>query len=214
MESIHDSIQSFDGLTQVEIIATIFNITYVILAARANIACWFFGIIGALLTFYVSTQVYLYSDCTLQLFYVITGFLGWISWHKKKEIASASSIDGSIQEALSEQIEKWTLITHVKLILLGIVLTFFVGKFWSYFGGSLPYIDAFTTSFSIITTYLVIRKEFHNWVYWFIIDFVSIFVFFDRGLYFFSFLFLFYAILSIYGYISWGKKYRVQEASA
>jgi nicotinamide mononucleotide transporter len=55
----------------------------------------------------------------------------------------------------------------------------------------------------VIATYMVAKKVLENWVYWFVIDFISVFLFASRDLYFTSFLFAVYLIIIFFGYRSW-----------
>ena len=69
-----------------------------------------------------------------------------------------------------------------------------------------PFLDALTTFGAIITTYMVAKKIIENWIYWFVIDSISIYLFYSRELYLTSILFFIYLIIIIFGYKSWNKK--------
>ena len=75
-----------------------------------------------------------------------------------------------------------------------------------YTHAALPFLDAFTTWGAIITTYMVAKKIIENWIYWFVIDLISIYLFISRELYLTSLLFFIYLIIIIFGYRSWMKK--------
>ena len=68
-------------------------------------------------------------------------------------------------------------------------------------------LDAFTSWGAIITTYMVAQKILENWIYWFVIDSISIYIFLSRELYLTSMLFFIYLIIICFGYASWRKKY-------
>lgn len=78
----------------------------------------------------------------------------------------------------------------------------------------MPYIDSFTTWGSVITTYMVARKVMENWIYWIVIDSVSIFLYIDRELYQTAGLYSVYLILAVIGYITWRNAYLKQSAEA
>ena len=64
-----------------EELAVLFGLFYVMLAARENIWCWFWGILSCALWAYATYALYeLYIDAILQLFYVVMGFYGWYNW--------------------------------------------------------------------------------------------------------------------------------------
>jgi nicotinamide mononucleotide transporter len=71
-----------------------------------------------------------------------------------------------------------------------------------------PYVDSFTTWGSVIATYLVARKYLENWLYWIVIDIVSIPLYLDRGLNLTALLFGAYVIIAIVGYFSWRNHYQ------
>jgi len=178
--------------------AVFFNIAYVILAARQNIWCWVFGGVGVTLLFLICLETRLYSDASLQVFYFAMSIYGWIQWHGGKGRGEGATI-------ISQSLKK-----HLPYFAGGLLGTLLLGLFWSFFDAALPYIDAFTTSFSIVATFLVARKIFENWWYWIVIDVVCFFVYLERGLPLIAFLFLIYTVLAIYGIMSWRKAYATQ----
>ena len=70
----------------------------------------------------------------------------------------------------------------------------------------MPLVDTFTTVFSVVATILVIKKVLENWLYWIVIDLVSIFLYFEKDLHLSSILFMIYTIIAIKGYFSWIEK--------
>ena len=72
---------------------------------------------------------------------------------------------------------------------------------------ALPYLDSFTTWGAVVTTFMVARKVLENWIYWFVIDGVSIFLYIDRGLYLTAALFVAYTVIVVFGFIAWRKVY-------
>ncbi|MFT7469822.1 MAG: nicotinamide mononucleotide transporter [Candidatus Pseudothioglobus sp.] len=75
-----------------------------------------------------------------------------------------------------------------------------------------PYLDAFTTWASVVTTYMVTRKVLENWAYWLLIDSLSIYLYLDRALYFTSLLFAVYIIIIFFGWYRWQQRYHQQHA--
>lgn len=185
------------AMTWQEIGATIFSIIYVILAAKENIWCWFFGLIGTVLSLWVYVNFKLYSDASLQVFYIGMSIYGWMTWRQKGNIS-----------ATKLPITALKIKTHFLLFIVGTALAILLGFFWQSFGAVLPFIDAFTTSFSIIATFLVAKKILENWIYWIVIDFACIFIYFNRGMYLFSLLFFVYFIIAIFAYLAWKKEYK------
>ena len=69
----------------------------------------------------------------------------------------------------------------------------------------LPYLllTPLTTWGAIVTTYMVAKRLLENWIYWFVIDTISVFLFYSRGLILTSILFFVYLIIIYFGYKSW-----------
>ena len=57
---------------------------------------------------------------------------------------------------------------------------------------------------------MVARKILENWLYWFVIDGVSIYLYVNRELYLTALLFTGYLVLIVIGYLSWHRD--MQEA--
>ena len=175
----------------IESLAVLFGILYVVLAVKEIIWCWLSAAINVSLYIYICFSAQLYLETILQVFYLFMAFYGYYSWNKNSKDSS---------------IIKWTLIKHLLIIVLGIVVTILLGYYFlNYTNSKLPYIDSFTTVFAIITTYMVIKKELYNWLYWIVIDIVSVYMYFSRELQLTAFLYVFYATLAIIGYFTWLK---------
>ena len=193
------------GMGWLQWLAFIFGILYVILAAKENPLCWPVGLVSVVIAFFVyaDPEVKLYSEAILQIFYAIMSIYGWWAW-TRTESSTIEILDSSNS---SLEIQQWPFKYHLGLFVFGLVLAIAWGRFtFLTFDASLPYIDAFTTAFSLIATYMVAQKVLENWLYWIFIDVVGIFVNFHKGLYLFAILFFIYTIVAVIGYFNWKKE--------
>lgn len=170
--------------------AVVFNVLYVVLAARRHIACWPAGIVGVVLSFVVYCSARLYSDATLQVCYLGLSIYGWWQWSKGKEEENRF-------------IRRMDFQCHFRILMLGLVSGLVMGWFWSLFNAALPFIDGLTTSFGLLTTWLVAKRYLENWIYWIVIDLVCVGVYINREIDAFVYLFLLYAILAVWGWKRW-----------
>lgn len=169
-------------------------IAYLLLALKQNKLCWFAWIASSILYLYVMYQAGLYMESLLQVFYLCMGFYGLSQWSK------------TINDNQNTYVDLWSIGNHIFAISLVIVLSFLSGILLSNFSNAaLPFIDAFTTWGAIAASYMVAKKILENWIYWFVIDFISVFIFASRGLYFTSALFVTYLVIIYFGYKSWSK---------
>ena len=178
-------------LTLAEGTAVILAVLYLLLAVRQHILCWLCWIISSCLYLYVMYEAGLYMESMLQIFYIIMGFYGWSQWNR-------SGDQGSFQ------VNRWSPVNHLIAIVVVLMLTFASGKVLElYTEAAMPFIDALTTWGAVVTTYMVAKKLLENWIYWFVIDSISIYLFVSRELYFTAFLFLVYLFIIVIGYRSW-----------
>jgi len=83
----------------------------------------------------------------------------------------------------------------------------FLDKLFNSFTKSeLPFIDAFTTSFSLLATYMTVKKVLENWLYWIVIDLTSVFLYHERDLHLTAFLFIIYTVIATFAYFNWKSK--------
>ena len=184
-----------------EIFAVCSAILYLILAANEDVRCWYAALFSSILYMYIMYTAGLMMESFLQIFYICMAIYGWYIWSSKI----------NVEQEL--KIRSWKMQYHLYTImivtLLAIISGFLLEK---YTQAALPFLDAFTTWGAIITTYMVAKKIIENWIYWFVIDSISIYLFISRELYLTSLLFFIYLIIIIFGYRSWMKKLNSDEA--
>ena len=183
-----------------EVGAVVFGLIYIILAARENIWCWFWGILSCSLWAWATWRLYdLYADAILNLFYVVMGFVGWYQWQNK----------GNTKEQTTIQVKSWPF--HLVVLLGGFLLGGLFGYFFDqYTAAAATYLDAITTVFAIITTFMVVYKILENWLYWIVIDIAYIYLYIGRGGFLFATLYMLYVVIAIAGFHQWYSKYKVQ----
>ena len=179
----------------IESIAVLFSVLYVILATKQNIWCWAAAGISVALYIYICFSAQLFPETGLQVFYLIMAFYGYYNWAKKEQ---------------DLQITQWSAGKHLTLIIIGAIITFLMGFYFAtYTSAKMPIVDSFTTVFSVIATYMVVKKILGNWLYWIVIDTVSVYLFYSRDLHLTSLLFIVYTIIAVFGYFSWMKKIKI-----
>ena len=176
----------------IEPAAVILAIAYLLLAVKQNISCWFAAFFSSLLYFFVMYSAGLYMEAGLQIFYCVMAVYGWTQWRV------------SLPNNKKFLVKTWNRNQHLKAISLIILLALSSG--WAlekFTNAALPFIDSLTTWGAIVTTYMVAKRLLENWIYWFVIDTISVFLFYSRGLFLTSILFFVYLIIIYFGYKSW-----------
>ena len=187
-------ISNFIVQNWLEITAVIFAILYLILAVKQNILCWIAGIISSVLYFFIMQKAELYMEAYLQVFYVVMGIYGWSQW-------SASNASNP-----SFIVNTWSKYQHMIAISIILALSVLSGFLLErYTDAALPFLDALVSWGAVVATYMVAKKLLENWIYWFVIDATSIFLFIERGLWLSAVLFATYLVIIFFGYQSWSK---------
>jgi len=182
-----------------EIVAALLAIAYLLLAMRQDARCWIAWIISSLMYLFVMYSAGLYMEAGLQIFYLLMGFYGLYQWQYK--LANNETL----------KIKVWPITTHMMCLTALFLLVITSGYILSNnTDAASPYIDAFTTWGAIIASYMVAKKILENWIYWFVIDFVSVFLFVSRELYPTALLFCLYLVLVIIGYRSWKNEWQLK----
>ena len=186
-----------------ELVAVVFAVAYLVLAVKENSLCWYAAGISTLIFLFIFWDVKLYMESGLQIYYLAMAFYGWYQWR------------GANRETANLRVSKWRAKQHVIALALIATLTFISGSLLnSGTDANLPYLDSFTTWASVVTTFMVARKILENWIYWLVIDSVSIYLYLDRELYFTSLLFAIYIVIIFFGWFAWKRSYRQREIEA
>jgi nicotinamide mononucleotide transporter len=141
----------------------------------------------------------LYSEAGLNVFYAAMAVYGWYQWR----------YGGRARGAPELPIGVWPLRAHALAIGGSVALAAAVGAFMSRnTGAAFPFLDAFVTVASVVTTYMVARKILENWLYWVVIDSLSLWLYWQRGLYLYVGLFALYLVLVAIGLVRWHRDWR------
>ena len=180
-----------------EWLAVLSSLTYVVLAAKRMLICWGFAFTGSSLFVYLCYVGHLYIESILQLFYVVMAVVGWFSW--------------KLSKADDVEIKTWSFKNHVlNIVVSGFVALLLGFIFDQYTLQANPYVDAFTTCYSLSATFMVTRKIMGNWIYWIVIDLVSIYLYAQQDYYLTAVQYGIFTLLAIYGFMAWKKEYKRQ----
>ena len=183
--------------TIIEVVSVLLGLLFLIFLMRESIWCWSFGIVSSALSIYLFIEAQLYSESILYLFYVIIGIYGWIKWNQKEK---------------KLPIQQWSIFKHLGAFGLGFIGAAALAAYFSNFTDAKnPVLDASTTSFSFVASFLESHKVLSAWIYWIIINLTSIWLYAMRGLEIYSCLMVVYFFLSILGYLQWRKRLKTQQ---
>jgi len=199
-ESINSLVDSLlAGLTAMsgwEATGVLLAFVYLVLAIRQNIWCWAAAAVSEVIFLFVMFEARLYMESALRIFYLGMAAYGWYSWRHGKQGKDLA-------------VQVWAVRKHLITLVAITVLVAVSGYLLSaYTDAALPYWDSFTTWAAMITTWMVTRKILENWYYWFVIDAVSAWLYFERGLTLTAALYLVYLVMIVFGFMKWRDSYR------
>jgi nicotinamide mononucleotide transporter len=179
--------------------AVVLGIAYLLLAMRESLWCWYAGFASTAIFLVIFWDVGLLMESGLQVYYLAMSVYGW--WHWRQGATDNHPLP----------IQRWTPTGHVSAVSIVMLAAAFSGYLLSaHTDAALPYLDSFTTWGSILTTWMVARKVLENWLYWLVIDSVSIYLYLDRELYLTALLFGVYLVIALFGFIRWRQHYQQQ----
>jgi len=199
-ELLSKLIADWQLLHSIELVATLLAVAYVVLALKHSIWCWPAALLSTLLFTHVMWDSALLSDALLHIYYAGMAVYGWWRWRQLQQ-----------QSGQAQPVYEWVWQRHLLLISLTAMAGLLLGYLMaSYTHADFAYLDAQTTAFSLVATWLVAKKLLSNWLYWVVIDAVSIFVYAQKHLYFLTALFMLYTVIAVVGYFVWRSQYQMQ----
>lgn len=184
-------------MSWLEVIAVVLNVAYVLLAAYGNPLCWPAGIVASACYVFFNIELKYYQDALLQSFYVLAGFYGWYFWLMKK-----NNKESAVQSyRISQQWQRGV---------LGLALSLVMGYLFSHTDARKPYLDALTTAFSFVATWMTARKILQSWLWWIAIDLLLSYQYAVAGAWLSSGLYLFFTATAIFGFVKWQQLFKLQ----
>ena len=192
-------------LPPLEAAGVLFSVLYLVLAIRESLWCWPAALLASLLSVVVLFEARLYSESALNVFYAAMAVYGWYQWRY-----------GGRREGQADlPIGTWSVRAHLLAVAGSVVASVVAGSvLHRYTAAAFPYVDSLVTVASIVTTYMVARKILENWLYWLVIDSVSLYLYVARELYLYAGLFALYLVLVVIGWFRWHRDWRAQTAPA
>lgn len=166
------------------------SITYTLLYLRGTVPeCYVAAFFGSLLFALLCWRRHIFAESALHIFYV------------------GMAVYGLLATDADWRVVTWPLAQHVPWLLVGGAATGVAGYLLSRNPlAQTPYLDTFTTVFSLIATWLMITYVHENWLYWIVIDSAAVVLYALRRLYLSAGLFLLYLAMAVDGYfvqITW-----------
>lgn len=156
------------------------------------------AVISTILLSITFWQAGLFGSMALNIYLVPTVIIGWFMWGKDT---------------------KPKIVEHVKsnkiLLYLFFTVITWAGALWTIniFNGNLAVLDGWLLVGTVLAQFLLDRKKLETWIVWIIVDIVSIYVYFQSGLYLLAAQFVFFLANAVFAWFQWKKTMKIQEES-
>jgi nicotinamide mononucleotide transporter len=173
------------------------NLVSIVLATRNSVHTWWTGFAGCGLFGWLFFSAKLYADVTLQVFFFITGALGWWQWlHREGRRA-----DRPVTRAGLAQFA-WMLPASLAAALgYGWLLHRFTDAY-------APFFDALVLTLSVTAQLLLMQRRLETWFFWFLANSVSVPLCASRGLWLTAFFYALFWLNAPAGYLAWRRALR------
>lgn len=177
----------------ISLISGVTGIISVILCSQRKISFYFFGFIQLGTYMYLAWQQRFYGELIENVFYIITMLIGIVVWLKnyntEKQIVKSKRLSDRLFYIICS-------------IMVFICVLF--GYYMKYFtDNTQPFMDSFSTVPAFIAQTLLMLRYREQWIFWIIIDVVSIFMWMFADNWIMVIQFIFWTMNCIYGYRKW-----------
>lgn len=190
----------------VEILGVIIGFIYLWLEYKASIYLWLTSIIMPAIYLFVYFDAGLYADVAINIYYLIIGVYGWMSW--RYGISRKNGTEKYDLKISHTSRRQW-----LRLLIAYIVIHFAISfTLINFTDTDVPLFNGLTSALSIIGMWMLAKKLIEQWFVWFVVDILSAVLYFYKGLEPTALLYSVYAIVAILGYKKWNKLLQKQYA--
>ena len=185
-----------------EIITLITGVIYIILEIRQKNAMWVLGIFTSIAAIIVFFRQGLYASFGLNIYYLITSFIGLWHWRRdKKKLDEEHSIH-------LNRLTRKTVITSGIAAITGIIALSYGMDLMAELGfkeNPMSVLDASVAVLSVIATWWLVRSYIQQWWLWIAADTLSTILCATQGMWWMALLYLLYTASALIGLRHWKK---------
>lgn len=177
----------------ISLISGVTGIISVVLCSQRKISFYFFGFIQLGTYMYLAWQQRFYGELIENVFYIITMLIGIVVWLKNY----------NTEEQIVESKRLSDKLFYIICSIMVFICVLF-GYYMKYFtDNTQPFMDSFSTVPAFIAQTLLMLRYREQWIFWIIIDVVSIFMWMFADNWIMVIQFIFWTMNCVYGYRKW-----------
>lgn len=184
--------------TILDIIKVVLGLVYLYYEYYARSAMWVVSIMMTMVGLWLYWNKGLYADCAINVYYLMIAVYGFIGWTRGSHVTSKKST-GEITHVGKKNALVLSCVFTVMWCIVAWILRCFTDS-------TVPLLDSFTTSLSIVGMWMLARKYVEQWLVWFLVDAVYVWLYYKKGIYFSGTLYVFYTVMALVGYRRWQRQ--------
>lgn len=181
---------------KIEVIGAVTGLLYLYYEYKADIKMWPAGIIMSSFYTFVFIKATFYAFACINIYYIIAGIYGWINWYNYRKTENTGSI------GIVNMPSKYYIPLIIILMIVYLIIVYVLKEFTD---SQVVYGDSFVTTLSIVAMIMLARKYVEQWLLLIVVNVVSVFLYYYQSLYPTSIMYMFYSVVSVFGYIRWLK---------
>lgn len=190
-----------------QVTGVVLGLTYLYLEYRASVWLWVVGVLMPIVHATLYLRQGLYADFSMQLYYIVAGIYGlcvWL-WYGKRSASKGERL------SIRPMPQRVWIASVVVAVLAFAVIYLLLSHFTD---STVPVWDAFTTALSVVAMWLLSRKYIEQWLWWLVVDVVTVALYFYKGIPLTASLYMLYSILAVAGYRRWLGVWRKSVAES
>lgn len=156
------------------------------------------AVVSTMLLAYVFWDANLLASAALNIYLIPTVIYGYFIWGRDSNTRPVKNVELRVLPVYA----LFTLAAYLGAWLIVNAL-----------GGEMAGLDSWLLIGSIFAQFLLDRKRIQTWLVWISVNIVSIYVYFEAGLYLLALQFFFFLLNAVYGYYSWYKTMENEHAA-
>ena len=186
--------------TRYEYVAVFMGIASVWYSRKENILVYPTGLINTIIYVYLSFKGGLLGEASVNIYYTIMSFYGWILWSKKDQQKQ------HVLKITASSKNEW--VQHIAFFAAFYVAIYFALTYLKrdFAPGAIPWADAFASATAFTGMWLMTKKKVESWYWWIATNFASIPLYFVKHYVFTSVYYVVLLIMAFAGLSEWLKR--------
>lgn len=179
-----------------EIFGFLIGLLYLYWEYQADAKMWIASVVMPLISMWVYFEKGIYADFAINIYYVLIAAYGYWNWTRRR---------GAQKSALPITHARWQVIAAC-VVATGLLWVVIARVLMRFTDSTIPWWDGLTTAMSIVALWMGARKYCEQWLFWLVVDVVTVPMQISKGLVWYPVLYTAYSAIALLGYSKWSRQ--------